>query len=77
MLLLPLLTIGYFLNQKLWVVNVTDSQSLGMQEQIQGTDELQMWIGLEEFGGFLGCQVLVFLIINSIIIMTYLFGICK
>lgn len=76
-LLLLLLTISYFLNQKLWVVNLTDSQGLGMQEQIQGTDELQMWTGLKEFGSFLGCQVLAFLIITIIIVITYLSGICK
>lgn len=76
-MLLLLLTISYFLNQKLWVVNLTDSQGLGMQEQIQGTDELQMWTGLKGFGSCLGCQVLAFLIITIIIVITYLSGICK
>lgn len=71
-MLLLLLTIGYFLNQKLWVVKLTDSQGLGMQEQIQGTDELQMWTGLKEFGIFLGCQVLAFLIITIITVITCL-----
>lgn len=56
---------------------MTDSQGLGMQKQIQGTDELQMWTGLKEFGIFLGCQVLAFLIINMIIATTYLSWIYK
>lgn len=73
-LLLLLLTISYFLNQKLWVVNLTDSQGLGMQKQIQGTDELQMWTGLKEFGIFLGCQVLAFLIITIIIVLLTCLG---
>lgn len=56
---------------------MTDSQGLGMQEQIQGTDELQMGTGLKEFGLFLGCQVLAFLIITMITVTTYLSGIYK
>lgn len=38
-----------FLNQKLQTVGLTKSQGLGMQEQIQGTDELQMWTGFTGF----------------------------
>lgn len=38
-----------FLNQKLQTVGLTKSQGLGMQEQIQGTDELQMWTGFIGF----------------------------
>lgn len=76
-LLLLLLTISYFLNQKLWVVNLTDSQGLGMQEQIQGADELQMWTGLKEFESLLGCQVLAFPISTIVIVMTYLSVIYK
>lgn len=39
----------WFLNQKLQTVGLTKSQGLGMQKQIQGTDELQMWTGFTEF----------------------------
>lgn len=76
-LLLLLLTISYFLTQKLWVVNWTDSQGLGMQEPIQGTDELQMWAGLKKLGIFQGCQVLAFLIITIITVITFLSGFYK
>lgn len=38
-----------FLNQKLQTVGLTKSQGLGMQKQIQGTDELQMWTGFRGF----------------------------
>lgn len=38
-----------FLNQKLQTVGLTKSQGLGMQKQIQGTDELQMWTGFTGF----------------------------
>lgn len=38
-----------FLNQKLQTVGLTKSQVLGMQKQIQGTDELQMWTGFTGF----------------------------
>lgn len=37
-------------------------------------EELQMWTGLKEFVSFLGCQVLAFLIITTITVMTYLSG---
>lgn len=50
------LTISYFLNQKLWVINLTDSQGLGMQKQIQGTDpNFRCEQAAKEFGIFLGC----------------------
>lgn len=38
-----------FLNQKLQTVGLTKSQGLGMQEQIQSTDELQMWTNFRGF----------------------------
>lgn len=38
-----------FLNQKLQTVGLTKSQGLGMQKQIQGTDELQMWTSFTGF----------------------------
>lgn len=36
-----------------------------------------MWTGLKEFVSFLDCQVLAFLIITTITVMTYLSGIDK
>lgn len=44
-----------FLNQKLQTVGLTRSQGLGMQKQIQGTDELQMWTGFRGLNRV--CQV--------------------
>lgn len=54
-----------FLNQKLQTVGLTKSQGLGMQKQIQGTDELQMWTGFTGFNRLSRiCQV------------TEAFGVC-
>lgn len=47
-----------FLNQKLQTVGLTKSQGLGMQEQIQSTDELQMWTNFTGFNRLSSvCQV--------------------
>lgn len=51
-MLLLLLTSGYFLNQKLRAVKLTDSQDLGMQKQTQGTEELQMCVAWRRLGPF-------------------------